>query len=128
MWQSITLELSKVFKSNWLAFTHIWSKFYDIFLCWCIIVNILQDGRDIEGSIRGPRGPKNSSKQPKMTKFQKWHKTYPKCLFHHFGKCWRQKVVSVFSFRRLKSYFGALLPKSGQFWVLKNGKYGNVMD
>jgi len=31
MWLSIALELSKVFKRNWLAFTHFWSKFDDIF-------------------------------------------------------------------------------------------------
>jgi len=31
VWLSITLELSKVFKSNWLAFVHFWSKFDDIF-------------------------------------------------------------------------------------------------
>ena len=31
MWLSIALELSKVFKSNWLAFTHFWEKFDEIF-------------------------------------------------------------------------------------------------
>ena len=40
MWLSIALELSKVYKSNWLASTHFWSKFEDIF---CAAVNILQE-------------------------------------------------------------------------------------
>ena len=31
MWLSIAFKLSKVFQSNWLAFTNFWSKFYEIF-------------------------------------------------------------------------------------------------